>query len=176
MRCLRPAGFAAVLGAVLLGGCSPALDWREVRPASSDLVTLFPCRPGTEQRPVQLGGATLPLRLVGCKAAETTFALALVDLPEPGLANGVLTDLRRHAVDNIAGQVSREVPFSVPGATPSAGALRIAAAGRLPDGTAIAAHHVFFTRGLKVYQASVMGARVDADAVETFLEAIKIAP
>ena len=67
-RFFRRASLAALITASGLGAaCSPVLDWREVRPASSDLTMLFPCRPGTEQRSVQLGAAKLPLRLIGCK-------------------------------------------------------------------------------------------------------------
>ena len=36
---------------VLLAACQPALNWREVRPAQSNAVALFPCKPEVEQRP-----------------------------------------------------------------------------------------------------------------------------
>ena len=41
---LRAAGAAAV--AAGLAGCSPALDWRDVRLPDTALVTQLPCKPG----------------------------------------------------------------------------------------------------------------------------------
>ena len=46
----------------------------------------------------------------------------------------------------------------------------------LDVGSNIGTHAVFFARGLRVYQATVMGPHVDADTVETFFGSLKIAP
>jgi len=61
------------------------------------------------------------------------------------------------------------VPARIGGMTPNAEAVRLAATGRLPDGARVQAHIVFFTKGLRVYQGSVVGAQPSAEANEVFL-------
>jgi hypothetical protein len=45
--------------------------------------------------------------------------------------------------------------------------------GRLPDGAPVQEHAVFFTRGLRVYSATVIGAKPALPAVETFFGGLK---
>ncbi|MFO1268454.1 MAG: hypothetical protein U1F67_17830, partial [Rubrivivax sp.] len=51
VRRRRGAVVIALLAAAL-GACSPALDWREVRPAGTAVVALMPCRPNASTRSV----------------------------------------------------------------------------------------------------------------------------
>ena len=57
--------------------------------------------------------------------------------------------------------------------TPNPQALRLSVAGRLPDGSAVQEHAAFFTRGLRVYQATVIGAQLSPPAVETYFGALR---
>ena len=63
--------------------CAPALDWREVRPAGSGITLLFPCKPDSHARQVQLGPHSVRLELHACTAAGTTWALAFADMGDP---------------------------------------------------------------------------------------------
>ena len=47
-------------GAAALAGCSPALDWREVRLEAAPLKTMLPCKPERESRFVPNGALDLP--------------------------------------------------------------------------------------------------------------------
>ena len=49
-RALKSAALAAC---VALVACSPALDWREVRPSGTRLLAMFPCKAGAQQRSVR---------------------------------------------------------------------------------------------------------------------------
>ncbi len=66
---------ATLLGAAL-PACSPALDWREVRPDGSAARVLFPCQPKSQTRQAALAGARMPMTLLSCEADGQTFALA----------------------------------------------------------------------------------------------------
>jgi hypothetical protein len=57
--------------------------------------------------------------------------------------------------------------------TSNAEARRLEFVGRLPDGRAVTEHAVFFSRGLRVYQASAIGDRPAADLVEPFFAALR---
>lgn len=70
---LWPHGAAAL--ALWLSGCSPALDWREVRAPGDHLVVLFPCKPASQQRAVPLADRPWQATLQVCEAQGLTFAL-----------------------------------------------------------------------------------------------------
>jgi hypothetical protein len=55
-------------------------------------------------------------------------------------------------------------------------ALRVVLEGRRPDGRRIRADSLFFCRGLRVYQATVLGEQADAQALDTFFSSLKLTP
>ena len=65
-------------------------------------------------------------------------------------------------------------PQGVPGATPNPLAQRMGWSGKRADGSTIAAQATFFTQGTQVYQATVVGTRLDVDAVDTFFSGLKL--
>ncbi|MCE9657159.1 MAG: hypothetical protein K8R60_01265 [Burkholderiales bacterium] len=163
----------ALLPALL--ACSPAFDWREVRPDGGDLTMLFPCRPEKRERTLALAGAELRMQLHSCEAAGAPFSLAVVDAGEPTRVEPLLAALKASAAANIGGAAVAE-PFSPPGATPNPASALLRLQGRLPDGRPVTEHAAFFVRGLRVYQATAIGEALPDDAVKTFFAAIKLAP
>jgi hypothetical protein len=57
--------------------------------------------------------------------------------------------------------------------TASDQAARLFISGHLPDGAAVQEYAAFFTRGLRVYEAAVIGAKPEPTAVETFFEGLR---
>ncbi len=151
-----------------LSACSPALDWRETAAEGSGVVAMFPCRPDRHARTVELGGSKLKMEMLVCPAAGATYALSFVDVPDPARVGTALAELRAAALRNVQALQPAVVPARVPGMTPNAEAVRVSAAGRLPDGAAVQAQAVFFAKGLRVYQGSVIGATPAAEANEVF--------
>ena len=158
--CLVVAGLCA---------CSPALDWRETAAEGSGIVAMFPCRPDRHARTVELAGSKLKMEMLVCPADGATYALSFADVSDPTQVSPVLAALRSAALRNIEAAPPQVVPARIGGMTPNAEAVRLAAAGRLPDGAKVQAHMVFFTKGLRVYQGSVVGAQPAAEANEIFL-------
>jgi len=78
------------------------------------------------------------------------------------------------ALRNVGAAAPPAASFAVPGMTPNAQAVRIAFDGRLPDGRATRERTVFFVKGMRVYQASVIGAKPSDEAVETFFSGLKL--
>jgi hypothetical protein len=171
----RAVGPALVLASAL-SGCSPTFDWREVRPEGSAVAMMFPCRPVRQERTVRVGAATLPMQLHSCSAGDATFLLAGIDAADPGDVTGLLGAFRRQAVDNVAGTATEERPFQAPGATPNPLSARLRIAGVRADQRPVVAQAVFFVKGLRLYQASVLATN-DAsrrEAVDTFFGAIRL--
>ena len=113
------------------------------------------------------------MRMDACAAGGATFAVSVVDLSDPALAPIAQQELRTVAVANVKGDAPQAMPWRLAGTTPNAETTRISTRGSLPDGTPIIEHAAFFTKGLKVYQASVVGAAPNPEALETFFAGLK---
>lgn len=168
----------AALGAVLwgLGACSPVFDWRESRPADG-LTLLFPCKPDQVTRQVPIAGAPQAMTLWSCSAGDLTFALSQVDAADPARVEALLTALRTALAGNVGGSTPAELraeDAAVAGATPHPLAQRLLLRGRRADGSAIEAQGQFFRQGLRVFQATVVGSRLDPQALEMFFSSLKI--
>jgi hypothetical protein len=159
-----------------LAGCSPALDWREVRPEGWALQAMLPCRPATQQRTLSLGGTPVELVMVACAARDHTFALASAALADPAAVGPALQALGAAARANVDGRVLEEGQAAVPGMTPQAAARRWRIQGRLPDGQPVVEEVWVFAHGLRVVQATVVGPSSGVDLVRPFVEALRITP
>lgn len=163
-----------LLMAALLCACSPALDWRQVRPADLGVEALFPCRPSSLTREVALLQGRLQMAMHACGAAGSTFALASLALSDARDVTAAIDSLRDAAAGNLRAGPSDTRPFTVPGMTPNSHAGRLTLQGRRPDGSAVTEHLLVFVRGPRVYQASVVGDAPDEAAVTMFFTGLKV--
>lgn len=170
-------GATAAAMALMLAGCSPALDWRErALDDTAGLMAMFPCRPAQDERRLSLGGPPLRMTLHACPQAGATWAVAHADTADPAAVGPALQAMARAARANIDASAVESAPATVPGMTPNAGAVRLTLTGRLPDGTAVRQHVWLFARGTVVVQASVIGAAPPAEGLATFAEGLKFQP
>jgi len=168
--------FWTAVASAWLAACSPTFDWRETRFEGSTLVAMFPCRPDRHARSVELAGRRMTMQMDVCAAGSATFAVSVVESGDPSLAVPALEQLRRAAVANVQGTAPQPIPWRLAGSMPSTQTTRILVRGRLPDGGAVIEHAAFFAQGAKVYQASVIGAAPNAEAIETFFAGLKFSP
>jgi hypothetical protein len=166
---------ATVLMVLAMPGCSPSLDWREARPADG-LTLLFPCKPDTHVRPVAMNGASQSMSVSSCSADGRTFALGYLDVSDIGQLAPVLQAMQQSLADKLQapGAPALRKPATVPGATPHPLSVQLVVEGRRPDGRSLRADSLFFCRGLRVYQATMIGERADAQALDTFFSSLKL--
>jgi len=169
-------GWPALLLLALAAACSPAADWREVRPAGLRLQLALPCRPDAVARRLPLAGAEVELQLYACSAGGSTFALASADLDDPQRVGAALAELGAAARANVRGRIVRDDAAAVGGMTPHQAARRWRIAGSLPDGREVVQEVAVFAYGSRVYQATVVGAQPDAAAVQTLFDSLKVTP
>lgn len=162
------------VAALTLAACSPALDWREVRPPDSGLQALFPCKPEYMQREIALAGAPVTMELVACTTGGATYALMHAVVDDPARVAPALRQLREAAAANVGGTPRVVAPMMVAGMTPNSQAERIEIDGLGVHGEAVREHAGFFVKGTRVFQATVVGERPDAAAVETFFSALTL--
>jgi hypothetical protein len=162
---------------LVLAGCTPALDWREVRPQGADVRVLFPCRPASHARPVRLAGDQSLMSMYSCAAEGTVYALSFADVKDLARVDAAIDELaiavQAHfqPIESAASQ-----PAAVRGMTPHPAAATWRLAGRMPDGRTMQERTALFRHGTRVYQLTMLGASLDVQAQETFFDAIQVGP
>jgi hypothetical protein len=156
-----------------LAGCTPALNWREVRFEDGIVTALMPCKPDAGQRDVTLKSGdrnvVASLQMRGCEASDFQFTLGQMTLPAD------MTPVEAMAAWRLASIAPLNI--SPTEASAQAWALRGADAAPVAARTkAMTPSHrvqwVWFARDGKVYQAGVYGnaqaSKLDAVADEYF--------
>lgn len=167
-------GATVLVAALMLSACSPTLNWRETRPADSGAQVLFPCKPDRFTRSVMLGGEKLQMALNSCGAGDVTYALSHAELASATQLDPALKSMQAAAASNLGGPASVMAPLVIPGMTSHPITQRWAVQGKRADGSAVQQQFVVFTRGLRVYQATVVGSSLDPVAADTFFGSLQL--
>jgi hypothetical protein len=171
-----PAVAAGLLvSAWLAVGCSPALDWREVRTEGGRLTAWLPCKPDRRVRELSLEGAPLKFELLSCTAGDSTWGIASAAVDD-GAAGSTLRALRAARLRNLDGRELSAQPLELKGVVPRPEAGRFTVAGRRPDGGEVVERAAVFAHGGRVFHAAVLGGAPSAQALETFFDNLKPAP
>lgn len=157
-----------------LSACTPALNWRDVRPPDTAVSALFPCKPEHHTRRVTLAGVELAMHLSSCTAADNIYALGYVDVGQADRVTAVLQALRDAAASNMGVATMVQGPLTIPGMTPHPLAQRLLWQGQRADASPMAMQAAFFTEGTQVYQATVVGSQLNREAVDTFLAGLRL--
>lgn len=171
-RCLRVCWAAAVL----LAACSPALDWRELRPEGSDLALLMPCKPDRQSRRVALASQQVQMSLHACTAAGATWAVAFADVGDPARVGAALDELRAAAAANLGAGEATDLPLNVAGATPQPASRRVQFHGRMPNGRAVTEQTAVFAKGTRVFQVVALGPELEPESVASFFGSLRLLP
>ena len=171
--CVALLAVSAALSAAL-SSCTPALNWREVRPDGSGLEAVFPCRPDRHERRIALAGTSASMQMHVCQAAGLTFAISLVDVDVPDRVARAMAELRTLAVSNIGATDSTVASLQVPGMTPNPQAALLDARGRPAGAERLFLRAAFFSKGLRIFQASVVGAEASVEAMQPFFAGLRV--
>lgn len=173
------------MSSLLLAACSPALDWRETQAPGAGLTLLFPCKPQSHERSVEVAGQPWSAQLLACDAGGMTFA-ALALSPPSSLGQGsgdaaprmgsLLPDLARSAASRwgpLDGEQTAPRGVQLPPGMPSQWTRHLRAA---PGAPVTATHALFIATPKGLAQLSVHGERLSEAALENFLGQWKVAP
>lgn len=167
---------AAVTAVVLLPGCAPVLDWRELRLADGSLAVLFPCKPASHARRVVLGPETVRLELHACTAGGVTWAVAFADTENPARVGPALEALQAAAAHNLSASPAQPLTLKVEGATPNPASQRVQWHGHMPDGRAVVEQVAVFAKGTRVFQAIALGEQLEAESTQSFFGSLRFVP
>ena len=164
----------ALAALFVLAGCTPVLDWREVRPEGSAARVLFPCRPASHARALRLGGDQVEMSMYSCAAGGTVYALSFANIKDRTRVRDAVDDLAVAVQSHFQPvEAAASQPTVVRGMTP-AGATTWRLAGRLRDGRPMQERTLLFSHGTHVYQATMLGSSLDAEAQEMFFDALRV--
>ena len=169
---------SSLAGIMSLAACSPAFNWREVRPDNTRLSLLLPCKPDKAKKVVPLGGQPTTLSMLGCDAGGATFAVAVADVGDAAKAALVLEQWQSLTLINMkAVPATREVlPLKILGLPAGASVSRVAARGQRIDGTAVAGQAAYFAQGSQVFQVVMYAPKITPEAADTYFSSLKLEP
>lgn len=180
---IRIAAVAPALAGLplLLAGCSPPYDWREVRAEDGSSMVLMPGKPAKLTRPIDLNGLRVDMAMHGAQAVETAFTVGTVTLPDASDATRrrALDAMRTGMVRNIDGTERSVREVSVPlvdaqgRSVGTVAGVEVEATGRMRDADATLIAR-FVAAGSKAWQAVVLGPRVEREPAETFLQSFRL--
>jgi hypothetical protein len=168
------AAWCACAVALSQAGCSPAFNWREVRPDDTALSLLLPCKPDKAQQTVPMGGQPTALTLMGCDAGGAAFAVAVADLGQAAAVPAVLSQWQAAALAGIRAGSSTTTPWTVPGALAAPSPAMVRGLGQRPDGSVVNSHALYFAHGTQVFQVVMLASTVTPEAAEMFFSSVRL--
>jgi hypothetical protein len=167
-----------------LGGCSPALDWRDVSVAGTGLSLLFPCKPQGQTRAVEVAGQAWSAALLACEAEGMTFAALALAPPPRAEPSASPAGLPAQAMEGLAQEaVTRWGPLEGSQVAPAGVRLPEGVQGRwtrharaAASGPALRTQALFMTMPQGLVQLSVHGERLSEVALENFFGQLKVMP
>lgn len=164
LRVLVPA-----LAVLPMAGCSPELNWRELRFDEAGVTQIFPCKPVRQQRRLSLAGREQVMVLQVCDTGGVTWALAHTQAADVADVPAMLEALAVAAQANLGAAPGAASPQAVPGAAvhPASGRYRFA--GQAPDGRRLESAVLLYARGTVIVHLTALGPALAPEAVETFL-------
>lgn len=164
--------FALFLLCVLMPfmtGCDPALNWREVRSDDARYTALFPAKPTSFERAVNLDGLQVMMNMTAAEADGASFAVASAVIEDEGQRAKALIAMQTAMMRNIQGEVTEQKTVTVKG---GATAIQIHATGKASQaGTPLVLFARFIMHETRVFQVIALGPKekLGAEAADTFL-------
>lgn len=159
--------FAILSAALALCACSPKFDWRDYRSTVAPYAVLFPSKPASHTRSVNLDGQTAAMTMAATDIDGTLFAVGSAELADADKAQVAVQAMKTAMLRNIGAPGAQE--------TIRDGGFEVEARGARAGAT-VTLHGRFLARGKRVYQVVVIGPEnaVSKENVDTFLRSFKV--
>lgn len=165
MKILTACALSATL---LLAACSPEYNWRQYSSPDAPYTVLFPDKPATHTRTINLSGTNVDMTMTAAEVNGTVFAVGTGQAADAATAQAAVAAMKLALVRNIGAQVTDEKAKPGP-------ALDIQARG-LRNGQSVRLVGHFEARGKRFYQVIVLGpdGAVPEEQVEQFLTSFQL--
>ncbi len=161
--------------ALLLAACSPTYNWRDVSSESAPFRAMFPDKPASHTRAIDLNGLKVNMTMTAAQVEGTTFAVGAAEAPDAARAEAALAAMKTALVNNIGATVTSEKARTVASGSTRSAAIDIDARGKR-DGVPMRLVGHFESRDKRFYQVIVMGPEqsVSKENVDMFLSSFKL--
>jgi hypothetical protein len=171
---LTRTALATVAAAALLSACSPKFDWRDYRSPGAPYSVLFPGKPATHTRLINIGEDKVNMQMAAAEIDGVTFAVGSAELPDAEHAQKAIAAMKTAMVKNLNATITSEKEASAAAGGRESKTIEIEAKGSR-NGEPMLLFGRFVAKDKRVYQAIVAGREkhVDKEAVETFMSSFK---
>lgn len=142
----------ALGGVLALSGCNPTYNWRDYSSADAPYRIMFPAKPVTHTRSVDLNGMQVEMTMTAAEVEGVMFAVGTGLAPDPAQAQAAVTAMKTALLRNIGAKVESESAAAAGGNT----AVDIDAVGTA-NGQPMKLRGHFVANGKRFYQVIVMG-------------------
>lgn len=172
----RAALFAAGAALALTAGCSPKYNWRNFASLDDHYRVLFPARPTSATRTIDLDGMRVALTMTAAEVEGATFAVGAAVAPDAAAAQAALAAMQTALVRNIGGTVTSEKVAPASGDGETLRAARDIDAQGTQNGVPMHLVAHFEARGKRFYQVIVLGkaTSMPPEQVEQFMSSFKL--
>lgn len=174
-----PTILAGLLAAGLITACNPKFDWRDYRSPDAPYAVLFPGKPATQTREVNLDGQQVKMNMAAAEVDGITFAVGSAELPDAAKAQAAIVAMKTAMLKNLGATVTKEKNAAAAAAGGSGASqqtsIEIEAKGSR-NGEPMLLLGRFVARDKRVYQVIVIGREkhLVQDAVDTFMTSFKL--
>ena len=177
---MRKISFKAILvpllAAGLLAACSPKYNWRDYSSQDAPFRVMFPDKPATHTRAIDLDGMTVNMTMTAVQVDGTMYAVGSAEAPDAAKAQAALGAMKTALVRNIGATITRESAAAASAAGPAQrAAIDIEASGS-QNGQPMKLIGHFESRNKRFYQVIVMGRdkAVLPEQTEQFMSSFKL--
>ena len=163
-----------VIATLLLAGCSPHFNWREFTSKDASYQVLFPDKPATATRAIDLDGIKTTMTMSAAEVDDILFAVGQAEVGDAAAASAGLAAMQTALVRNIGGTVTRSAAATASHPAGTRITRDIDAVGtRNGQPTRLVAH--FEARGRNLYQVVVAGPTraIKPEQTEQFIGSFK---
>ncbi|CUI07258.1 hypothetical protein [Massilia antarctica] len=169
----------SLLAGLSLAACSPQFNWRDYSSPDAPFRVLFPDKPATHSREVDLDGMKVKMTMTAARIDGTMFAVGSGEAPDPDKAEAAVAAMKTALVRNIGATIKSEKTgkssAAAGSATARASAIDIDASG-VQKGVPMRLVGHFESRNKRFYQVIVMGKEKDIaqEQVDMFMSSFKL--
>jgi hypothetical protein len=163
----------------MLAACDPTYNWREYSSPDGTYHVLFPAKPASYTRTIDLDGMKASMTMTAAEVGDTMFAVGSAEAPDAAHAQAALAAMKTALVRNIGATITSEKATAAAVASGSAAsqkaAIDIEARGT-QNGAPMRLLGHFESRDKRFYQVVVMGKEksVEPEQAEQFLSSFKL--
>lgn len=165
---MRTVPILVLSAALVLAACSPEYNWRQYDSPDAPYGVLFPDKPATYTRTINLAGNSVAMTMTAAEVKNTVFAVGTGQAADAATAQAALAAMKTALVRNIGAEVTDEK-------TQAGSVLAVQARG-VRNGQPMRLSGRFEARGTRFYQVIVLGpdGSVPDEQVEQFMTSFKL--